>query len=114
MPETNSKDYILCMMIGESSSSTYQNFFDELLGKLARLGVPCVFINGGCDIRPNWPTQQLAGLIPKGKYIEIPGAAHYIWLTHAHALRHKLREAVRYVIQEDDGETRTSGRLENG
>jgi len=71
----------------------------SLLRELAGLSVPCVFINAGRDIRPNWPTQQLAGLIPKGKYIEIPGAAHYIWLTHANELRSELEKAVRYVTK---------------
>ena len=77
----------------------------SLLSELAHLSLPCVFINGGSDIRPNWPTQQLAGLIPRGKYIEIPDAAHFIWLTHSPALCLELRKAVDYVIEEDAAET---------
>jgi hypothetical protein len=30
-PGISRKGYILCMMVAESSSPTYQNFFDELL-----------------------------------------------------------------------------------
>lgn len=69
----------------------------SLLRDIARLQTPCVFINGGNDIRPNWPTQQLAGLLSNGKYVEIAGAAHHIWLTHAAELRAALQDAVAYV-----------------
>jgi proline iminopeptidase len=72
-----------------------------LLRNLADLEVPCVFINAVNDIRPNWPTQQLAALIPKGRYTEIPGAAHTIWLTHATELQMHLREALAYILTVD-------------
>lgn len=65
-----------------------------LLREVAELQVPAVFINGSADIRPNWPTQQLAALLPRGRYVEIPGAAHFIWLTHREELRRELRRAV--------------------
>ena len=70
-----------------------------LFREIADLDIPAVFINGGVDIRPNWPTKQLASLMPGGRYIEIPGAAHNIWLTHAAELRHELRRAVRQIVQ---------------
>jgi hypothetical protein len=57
----------------------------------------CVFINASDDIRPNWPTQQLAALIPKAKYVEIVGAAHSIWLTHMEELQIELRRALAFV-----------------
>ena len=63
---------------------------------------PSVFINGGEDIRPNWPTRQLASLMPRGRYVEIPGAAHCIWLTHSARLRHELRRAVRQLEQSNE------------
>jgi proline iminopeptidase len=69
-----------------------------LLREIADLMIPAVFIGGGNDIRPNWPAQQLASLIPKGEYVEIPGAAHYIWLTHAGPLRRELRTAIRHIL----------------
>ena len=70
----------------------------SLLRELAALELPCVFINAGDDIRPNWPTQQLALLIPKALYIELPTARHYIWLTHASELKDELQRAVEYVL----------------
>ena len=65
-----------------------------LFREVADLDVPATFINGGKDIRPSWPTRQLAALLPKGRYVEIAGAAHTVWLTHADELRHALREAI--------------------
>lgn len=72
-----------------------------LFREIADMDIRAVFINGGEDIRPNWPTKQLASLMPRGRYVEIPGAAHYIWLTHAAELRHELRRAVRHLAQSE-------------
>lgn len=66
----------------------------HLLKDIAKIKVPALFINAQNDIRPNWPTQQLASLIPNGEYIEIAGAAHMIWLTHATELKKALEYAV--------------------
>ena len=73
----------------------------DLFREIADLDVPSTFINGGKDIRPNWPTQQLASLMPRGEYVEIQNAAHHIWLTHAGQLRYELRNAVRRIISSD-------------
>ncbi|MCB0629526.1 MAG: alpha/beta hydrolase [Saprospiraceae bacterium] len=71
----------------------------ELLHDIANIQVPAIFINAGNDIRPNWPTQQLAALIPKGHYFEIPNAAHCIWLTHAEELEVLLKKAIQIINQ---------------
>lgn len=65
-----------------------------LFREIADLPIPATFINGSEDIRPSWPTRQLAALMPNGRYVEIAGAAHTVWLTHAAELRTVLREAV--------------------
>jgi proline iminopeptidase len=70
-----------------------------LFRELADLDLPCVFINAGDDLRLNWPTEQLARLLPRGKYVEIPGAGHYVWFTHAPALARELERALGYVLE---------------
>lgn len=70
-----------------------------LFREIADLRIPATFINGSEDIRPNWPTRQLAALIPRGRYVEIAGAAHTVWLTHAAELRAALREAITCIRQ---------------
>jgi proline iminopeptidase len=70
----------------------------ELFRALADLDLPCVFINAGDDIRLNWPTRQLARLLPRGRYVEIAGAGHYIWRGHAEALERELGHALGYIL----------------
>ena len=70
-----------------------------LFREVADLHLPAVFINGGMDIRPNWSTEQLASLMPMGRYVEIPDAPHITWLTHAAELRHELRRAVQEIVR---------------
>jgi proline iminopeptidase len=78
----------------------------ELFRELARLRAKTVFINGSHDIRPNWPTQQLAHLIPNAKYVEIQGAAHLIWRTHAAELRNELCKALDFIEDDSGAELR--------
>lgn len=69
-----------------------------LFRELADLPVPCSFINASEDIRPNWPTEQLAALIPVAKYREIQGAAHHIWLTHPKELQEALLDSIAFIL----------------
>lgn len=67
----------------------------ELWARLARLGVPVTFLHMEKDIRPNWFVCQLAELLPYGRYLELPGASHYAWLTHGPELQHALLRALK-------------------
>ncbi len=73
----------------------------NLLHDIASINVPAIFVNAGKDIRLNWPTEQLANLIKKGKYFEIQDAAHSIWLTHYDELKTLLREKIINIIPDD-------------
>ena len=68
-----------------------------LFRRVADLGIPATFINGSEDIRPSWPTRQLAALLANGRYIQIDGAAHTVWLSHAAELRAALRRALAHI-----------------
>ena len=63
----------------------------DLLRKLSELDIPALFVYGSNDIRPSWPVEQLAHLMPRGRFVLIEGAPHAIWLTHANELRRILR-----------------------
>lgn len=69
----------------------------ELFRDLAQLRARTVFLNAGNDIRPNWPTRQLACLIPNARYSQIEGAGHHIWLTHPEELKAEIPNAIRFV-----------------
>ena len=83
-------------MVNREGNRSWREYIKRpsLFREVADLKLPATFINGGEDIRPNWPTRQVAALLPRGEYVEIAGAAHTIWLTHAAELRSELRRAV--------------------
>lgn len=68
----------------------------SLLRRIAGLTMPALFVYGGADIRPSWPTEQLAELLPRGRFELVPEAEHLIWATHSG----ELRELLRAFIQE--------------
>lgn len=55
----------------------------DLLRRVADLPMPYVAIIGGDDIRPSWPAEQVATLMPRGRVELIEGAGHFPWWTHA-------------------------------
>ncbi len=65
-----------------------------LFRDLARLSMPALFVCGSDDIRPSWPTEQVAALMPNASFARIEGAEHVIWNTHAEELRAELRAFV--------------------
>lgn len=62
-----------------------------LLRRLAALRVPVLAVHGGEDIRPSWPVEQLATLLPEARFERIGGAEHHLELTHPEDLRSRLR-----------------------
>lgn len=48
---------------------------------LADSTAPMRFIAAGGDIRPNWPLQQLATLVPGGAFEVVPDVSHDFWDT---------------------------------
>lgn len=69
----------------------------DLLKRLAHLSCPTLFIYGSEDIRPSWPVEQLAHLIPHAALNIIRGADHYIWHTHALEMKQVIREFISSV-----------------
>ena len=63
----------------------------DLWRRAAGIGCPALWLYAEKDIRPSWPEQQVAVLLPRGEFRLIAGAGHVIWLTHAEALRAELR-----------------------
>jgi proline iminopeptidase len=43
--------------------------------------VPMSFVAAGNDIRPSWPLQQLAELVPGGAFEVVPAVPHDFWAT---------------------------------
>ncbi|MEV0033226.1 alpha/beta fold hydrolase [Nocardia sp. NPDC050793] len=53
----------------------------DLFRLLADSDVAMTFISPQHDIRPSWPLRQLAALVPRGSFEELPGVAHNLWST---------------------------------
>ena len=69
----------------------------SLLKDIAALDRPALFLYGEHDIRPNWPVEQVARLLPDAQFHLLTGANHYLWASHAAELEKMLQEFVRRV-----------------
>jgi proline iminopeptidase len=65
-----------------------------LLLQIAELRTPTLFVYGSEDIRPSWPVEQVAALLPSATMHMLEGASHNLWLTHAEELGCLLRDFV--------------------
>jgi len=63
--------------------------------RLADCAVPMQFIAAGDDIRPSWPLQQLAELVPGASYDVVDGVVHDFWFTRPQLWRSVCTEACR-------------------
>ncbi|CAN5129066.1 hypothetical protein BH09ACT12_BH09ACT12_26460 [soil metagenome] len=67
----------------------------DLWRRLADCQVPMRFIAAGDDIRPSWPLEQLAELLPHGTFARVPDVPHDFWSTHPDVWRATVTEACR-------------------
>jgi proline iminopeptidase len=70
----------------------------SLWRELGALRVPALVLIAGRDIRPSWPAEQIAGVLPAATVARIPEAAHFPWLGHAAELRRTLRDFVAPLV----------------
>jgi proline iminopeptidase len=87
--------------IGNESARAYCRD-PKLLRRIADIDTPFFAVQGSDDIRPNWPVEQLAHLIPRARIEIIDGAGHNLWLTHAAELREAIRPFVRSLADAKD------------
>lgn len=65
-----------------------------LFRQIADLAMPALYVYGGRDVRPGWQVAQVAHLLPRARYVELPEAAHLLWFTHAAEVQAELRRFV--------------------
>lgn len=65
-----------------------------LFREIARLDRPALFLYGSRDIRPSWPVEQVANLLPGAEFRLLDGADHHLWLTHAEEVGEHVRAFV--------------------
>ncbi|MGV9680249.1 alpha/beta fold hydrolase [Nocardia sp. NPDC003482] len=69
--------------VHDALSASFVSWIHEprLFRELADSEVAMTFLAAQHDIRPSWPLRQLAALLPRGRFEEIPGVAHNLWST---------------------------------
>jgi proline iminopeptidase len=65
-----------------------------LLRAISELELPALFVYGDRDIRPRWPVEQVANLMPNARFELIEGAEHVIWFSRPKELELLLRNFV--------------------
>ena len=81
-------EYPFNMEVNDEGNRSLREFGrrPDFYSRISKLAMPALFILAENDIRPNWPAEQLANLIPNAKTEVIKGASHYIWLDKAEEL----------------------------
>ena len=81
------------MQANESLNAEWKAFIHrpELLREVSCIEAPALFVYGSEDIRPSWPAEQVAALLPNARFEMLQGANHYLWLTHAAELGDLMR-----------------------
>jgi proline iminopeptidase len=82
--------------VNKSVNNSWKHYIQnpKLLRAISELSIPALFIYGDRDIRPSWPVEQLANLMPNARFELIPEAEHIIWFSHEEELKSLLREFV--------------------
>ena len=99
-------DYPPNMEVNTQVNRSWKTYIQRpsLLKEIAHLERPALFVYGDHDIRPSWPIEQVAQLLPNASFAMLAGADHHLWVTHAQQLRVLLR---RFVRQSAEGSWRT-------
>lgn len=89
-------DYPPNMEVNRQLNRSWKRYIQnpELLRAIAGLTVPALFVYGDRDIRPSWPVEQVAHLMPNARFELIEGAEHVIWHSHPDELKSLLRTFV--------------------
>ena len=92
-------DYPPNMEVNAQVNRSWKEYIQRpaLLKELAALDRPALFLYGERDIRPRWPVEQLARLLPDAQFRLLAGANHYLWATHAAPMQTMLQAFVRRV-----------------
>jgi len=81
--------------VWQSLSDSFVEWIHEpaLFRRLADSPVEMFFLAAGEDIRPPWPLQQLAALVPSGSFAAVPDVPHDFWSTHPQTWRRVIAQA---------------------
>lgn len=89
-------DYPVNLEVNRQLNDSWKQYIQTptLLRTISELELPALFVYGERDIRPSWPVEQVANLMPDAGFELIEGAEHVIWLSHPNELKLRLRNFV--------------------
>jgi len=85
--------YPFNQQVNEQVNRSWKSYIQRpmLFRDISQLDCPTLFVYGSRDIRPGWPVQQIAALLPNARFTQLEGAAHFLWLTHHPELKRVVR-----------------------
>jgi proline iminopeptidase len=77
------------MAVNQQLNAEFKRYVQRptLWREVASLRVPALFLYGAMDIRPSWAVEQVANLIPHARFVLLPEADHYLYLSHPDDVR---------------------------
>lgn len=87
-------DYPTDPAVVESLERDWERALDGIEPRLARLDVPALVMHGEADPIGEAGPREVAELLPRGRFVSLPGVGHVPWLEDAEGLRRELREFV--------------------
>ena len=99
-------EYPFNVEVNDEGNRTLREFGrrPDFYRRISEYYAPALFVMAAKDIRPNWPAEQLANLMPNTKVVKIEGASHYIWLDNADELSQVLSGFLHEICPPISGE----------
>lgn len=72
--------------VGNQSHRVYLND-PALIERTKQSAMPALIVHGGEDLRPPVSARRVADWMSNAEFVPLPGAEHYLWLTHKNELR---------------------------
>lgn len=102
------------IVVNQQLSAEFKRYVQRptLWREVASLPVPALFLYGAMDIRPSWAVAQVATLMPEARFVLLPEADHYLYLSHPEDVRAHagsfLRELSVRPVNEGGGHDKAS------
>ena len=87
-------DYPFNPEVNDEGNRTVQEFGRraDFYARISKLHIPTLFVIAENDIRPSWPAEQLANLMPNATSVTVKNASHYLWLDNPKGLQSVISE----------------------
>ncbi len=96
------EDFPPNLVANKQLNADYKQYVQRstLFREVAGLQTPALFLYGALDIRPFWATAQIAELLPRGQFVLLPDADHYLYVTHPDEVRSHVAAFLRTLPEE--------------